>query len=603
MFSKSLSKSGFFSLSVLLSALHCNGFSEAVETGPEPERGCGRTIASTVAQPDKPTVMVVPAGHLLAGTQLHIPAGAVSRPTQVELTFAQALRLEPGQQPLSPSLCVIADGVTFQQPVSLIAPFDKAKYERLGLTPEQVGMGGVVLNSSSPSSLGIRRLDSLSETVAQVLPGMFVFDLQNSLLGVEITASGMFGVISRGTRSPAKQPLVDILSVVDNSPSMSPKQLMVARLLPKFFDMVSRKDAKLFNNCVDWHLGTITTDVSHDPLKPGDDGKLRSRFCDPTQLSGDAQKACQALGCDTLPALTAPYLQRDTAEKYEIQSRQYQCLMLVGDRGSGKERPLEALSRFIKDEQQKRMTMGAYPFFRDVGLSVVMFLTDEQDCSVDPARYADFDKPYNPACTTHSPECYHENFRCYAMSLECDGRADFHTLGRYEKCREPTTGLMKSTQVYADELFAFLTGMKAGGNLERGTDVGSFMLRAIVPMSKDSKEIPDPKNPLITDQWQVSFEHPAADAPSTRDISKAFCSRIDSTMKPIIGNVQNRINNFVERFYNKSRFTSPFTSDPLVELRSICDDENTLADALLGLAKELSNKDTVCEKPLPTPMP
>lgn len=611
MFSRLFTKSGLLALGILFGSMHCNdevlvGGSEVTPEGASLGDACGQTILSAQVRPDQRTLLRVPDGHPLAGGWVEIPAGSVIEETTVELTAGTPLTLESGQEALSASLCVLPHTRTFQKPISVVLPYSLVRTQQLGLQPEQLAMATQKLYDLTPSRAPrvqrsrVQRVPLGVGAAAQIVPGMFAVDIHKGLVGIETRLAGIYQVISRGKRSPASEPHLDILHVLDNSGSMTPKQNMVARLLPRFFDQVSRKDSAMFANCIDWHMGAITTDVRHDPTSPGDDGQLRQSFCDPSKLTGDALAACLALGCNTLPPLTKPFIERQSALDYATQSRQYQCLMLVGDQGSGQERPLHALSRFLEHEKRRRtppIAPTTYPFFRDKGLSVFMFLTDENDCSVSPAKAAEFDRAYTPGCTTHSPECYSPNFRCYAMAMKCAGRSDFHTLGRYERCREDDTGLMKPTQLFANELFDFVTGPKAMGNLGRAMDIGSVMLRAIVPMAgraADATEILDGMG--YTEQVEVSFEHPGTESPPTSDPTKAFCSRTDGANE-IIGNVQNRVSNFVFRYYNKSHFSGG-GAEPLVEIRSICDAENTLTKSLDGLADELYLKDVACRMPI-----
>lgn len=608
MFSRWFSKSGLLAGALLLGSGHCND--EVLVGGGElaPEfanlgDACGQAILSAQVKPDERTLLRVPAGHPLAGAWVEIPAGSVDTETTVELSAGTSLTLESGQEALGASLCVLPHTRSFKKPISVVLPYNLGRSQQLGLQPEQLAMATQKLYDLTPdgSTRGqgsrIQRVPLGIGAPAQVVPGMFAVDIHKGLVGIETHLAGIYQVISRGMRSPAKQPFLDILHVLDNSGSMTPKQKMMARLLPAFFDKVSRRGSRMFDKCVDWHLGAITTDVRHDPMNRGDDGELRRKFCDPSKLSGEAQAACVALGCDKLKALSLPYVSPDTTLTYDEQKRQYQCLMLVGDTGFGQERPLHALSRFIEREKDARMKSSPNAFFRDDGIAIFMFLTDENDCSVEPTKAAEFDRPYTPGCTAHSPECYPANFRCYAMGIECKDRGNFHTLGRYEKCREATTGPMKSTQRFADELFNFVTGPKATGNLDRDMDFGSVMLRAIVPMDpKNTKEILDTKG--NTTEIEVSFEHPGIDAPPVSDPSQAFCSRPDGANQ-ILGNVEMRVSNFIFRYYNKRMFMGGVLGDPLVEIRSICDEEKTLADSLDVLAQDLiDKKDMACVKGL-----
>jgi len=621
--SSSLLASAALCSSLLLSQASCNGYVPSAEPEPLADT-CGPALVTAQVLPDQLTIVRVPAGNPLSGARLEIPAGSVPRPTELQLALSRDLSLEPEQNPLSRALCLRHNQGDFSVPAVLVLPLDKARYQRLNLTPHQVGFAAQTTHYSTPASPrpagpGIQissHEPAPSPQSAPLLPGIYGLDIDRGLAAIEIKSQGIYQLISRGKYPPALNSELDILFTIDNSGSMAPKQGMLARLFPRFFESVSHRKAAAtptkFANCVDWHLGTLTTDIGYDPGARGDDGKLQNTFCNQKSMSTEAKRICtDVLKCDnTLPMLKKPYLERDPMVDFDVQKRQFQCLLLAGDLGNGQERPLEAFSRFIKEDkiQRKSTLPSRTPFFRDRSLSVALFLTDESDCSLEASQVANFQKPYT-ACTTHAPECYTTNFRCYAMGLTCKKtptlRSDFHGLGSYEQCTEasykpmpPTTGMagmMKSTDDFAKELRDFVVGPLSDGNLGRngagGAYMESFMLRAIVPHNeKRSVEIKDMAK-KYTKEWQIDFSHSAADSPPSG--ADAFCSRRDIEGRDIWGHPEVRMKNFIDKYYLYSK-SDDAPSDPLVEIRSICDSEDELAKALNGLADAVRKMDAYC---------
>ena len=113
-----------------------------------------------------------------------------------------------------------------------------------------------------------------------------------------------FGLIAGNSNDFRLKKDVDILFVIDNSPSMSPKQKALAENIPKFIE-------KIDSFGVNYHVGIVTTDVgttvsdgatwgagsepSCDTFS-GDDGRLQDTTCDKRNtVTPEAANACTAL--------------------------------------------------------------------------------------------------------------------------------------------------------------------------------------------------------------------------------------------------------------------------------------------------------------------
>ena len=162
---------------------------------------------------------------------------------------------------------------------------------------------------------------------------------------------------------------VDILFMIDNSLSMSPKQKVLAQNIPRFIQKIDATGAN-------YHVNVITSDVGSLPSNSappagwndprcntftGDDGALQAQPCTSrTGTGSEFQTACQNLCPDSrfVPTdgkryiskqngiINVPSLKDMTGQELGPQ-RAFQCMALVGDGGCGIESPLEAARRAL----------------------------------------------------------------------------------------------------------------------------------------------------------------------------------------------------------------------------------------------------------------
>ena len=271
---------------------------------------------------------------------------------------------------------------------------------------------------------------------------------------------------------------VDILFVIDNSTSMSPKQKALAQAIPTFISRLS-----LYIK--DYHIGIVTSDVGTLPVGQtnfpgstenrcntarGDDGILQNLPCsfripvsdqntefalackgavnplcpDPSFVPRDRWIARNNVGVNVTPtnpgALTTD----------EITQRAFQCIGFVGDYGCGVEAPLEAMKRALDGHALENKG-----FLRDNSTLAVILLTDEDDCSAQLEK-----RPYlNPRhkdCGSLDPdpdyECFNLDYRCISKSLICN--EPLNTPGKKTGCRERADSFLESTQKYANFLLS-----------------------------------------------------------------------------------------------------------------------------------------------------
>ncbi len=180
---------------------------------------------------------------------------------------------------------------------------------------------------------------------------------------------------------------VDILFMIDDSPSMMPKQAALQARFPDLIKVLDDFGAK--GNPAWYHIGVVTSDL----------GAAQSTSSSNCQIGGKGAKL-QALGKAHGPTCVAPGNGLNFIDYNQLNSTNnlpagqdlpttFTCMASVGDTGCGFEHQLEApyraLHNCMPDDQ------GNYPnctipenkgFLRYDSIVVVVFLTDEDDdCS------------------------------------------------------------------------------------------------------------------------------------------------------------------------------------------------------------------------------
>jgi hypothetical protein len=314
-----------------------------------------------------------------------------------------------------------------------------------------------------------------------VLPAMLVAACQDSRLTTTPTPDlSMPPHTTTLVVTPALHKDVDVLFLIDNSPGMVAKQKLLAQAIPGF---MATLDAAAAN----YQIGIVTTDLGFNvpngsatgtpfppPVVPscntaaGDDGVLQNIPCSSrSSLSPEAQNDCNAL-CPNptyVPANGARYISKINGVT-NVPSRisagmdigpatAFQCMGITGDVGCGIEQPLEAVKRALDNHRPDNQG-----FNRGNSILAVIFLTDEDDCSVQLGQRAKL----NPAvpneaaasCTTPagpsgvSPDCYNVDYRCIATDVSCS--EPMNTVGKKTNCSERPDTIMNSLDQYVSFL-------------------------------------------------------------------------------------------------------------------------------------------------------
>lgn len=283
-----------------------------------------------------------------------------------------------------------------------------------------------------------------------------------------------FGLVANVTNDFRLKKDVDILFVIDNSPSMSPKQRALAENIPKFIQKIEEFD-------MNYHVGIITTDVGttvsesavwgggYEPACDkfrGDDGELQIKTCDQRNtVSPDASAACTQLCPDNRfrPTNGNKFISKidnKTNVPQDIQldpktgkmvdygpSRAFKCMALVGDAGCGVEGPLEAMRRAV--DLKSATNTG---FLRNGSVLAVLMITDEDDCSVKASKRTELDPSYRNcnAAQPDSYDCYKLDQRCLFRSLKCN--EPMTTPGGKTGCVERVDSFLEPVKTYYEAL-------------------------------------------------------------------------------------------------------------------------------------------------------
>jgi hypothetical protein len=282
---------------------------------------------------------------------------------------------------------------------------------------------------------------------------------------------------------------LDVLLVIDDSGSMASEQLRLASELTRLIDVLTRGDrtpeappepdrsnkARYFNPVKSLHLGVISANVGgiDDPYGEsaginacqgsGDDGRLQHS----TEVARDGVVASSArefegfaesevvIAPDPGCALEAgpPYLvlePGDDHERAQAVAQRFRCVARLGVRGCPFEQPFEAVYRALAPPLPVGARLQARPvepdaararaynagFLRENAVLALVFVGDEDDCSITPQGKELYDNtPNSEAERRYTREI---NLRCGKFANE--------------------KGLLWDVERYADHLRALKPG-------------------------------------------------------------------------------------------------------------------------------------------------
>lgn len=220
---------------------------------------------------------------------------------------------------------------------------------------------------------------------------------------------------------------VDILFLIDNSPSMADKQKNLADNFPKFIDVLD----SIQGGRPDVHIAVVTSDMgsngSLDPMPGPAVGQLNNGRC---AGFGDAGVMKMPAGVTTTPGnvFLADELNMDGSRVGPnfngSMSDAFARMATVGAAGCGFEQHLEAMKQALEP-----VTASNRGFLRSEAFLAVIFIADEDDCSMEHSSLISADTGMLGPL---------QSFRCTRYGITCDtsgGDADaMNRVGVKAKC-------------------------------------------------------------------------------------------------------------------------------------------------------------------------
>lgn len=234
---------------------------------------------------------------------------------------------------------------------------------------------------------------------------------------------------------------VDILFLVDKSPTMADEQASLARNFPLFIEKLE----SIKGGLPDLHLGVITQDVGAGNYTVG-------MTCQGAGDGGRLQNTPRIPGCRPpdgffISDIAGP----DGRERNYAGSlaETFACIAQVGPNGCGFEQHLESLRLALS---------GSVPenagFLRKDAYLAVVILSDEDDCSAsDPLRVFD-----PTSMSVMDPLGTVSDWRCAEFGWLCDGRPPARAAATYASCEpNPRSPYLHHPDAFVD----FVRGLKS----------------------------------------------------------------------------------------------------------------------------------------------
>ncbi len=216
---------------------------------------------------------------------------------------------------------------------------------------------------------------------------------------------------------------IDILFVIDDSPSMNDKQANLQANFGNFIDVLTTIPGGLPNV----HIGVATSDVgSTGQSGPGPTVGSGRGSCSGAGKAGTLQLG-MATGNVTGTYLSDIQPQDQTAPRVTnytagmTLSQVFGLMARVGADGCGFEQHIEGAKRALSPTNPSNQ--GASPFLRANAYLAIIFIADEDDCSLKDAN--GFFGPESPALGAL------QSFRCTRFGITCDtGGADSNAMNQ-----------------------------------------------------------------------------------------------------------------------------------------------------------------------------
>ena len=255
--------------------------------------------------------------------------------------------------------------------------------------------------------------------------------------------------IAVSTKDIALSADIDVLFVIDDSPSTEDKQIVFAQNYPRFVDALANFPiGPNHTGLPNLHIGVVTTSIDVGVVNTatqvpttchpsnGEDGLLQTTSREGFDCQGGLNPGATER---YLSDIAAPDGSRQTNYTGTL-DQALACISHAGVAGCGYESPLEAMKRAL-DGTTHPENAG---FLRPGAFLAVVILTDEDDCSARPAL---FQQPDTLVGT--------DDLRCTQQAFRCDQPIAPGQPGQYTNCVPRTDGLLVDPTFYA----SFLAGL------------------------------------------------------------------------------------------------------------------------------------------------
>jgi hypothetical protein len=211
---------------------------------------------------------------------------------------------------------------------------------------------------------------------------------------------------------------VDLLFMIDNSPSMAPKQTELQNRFPQLIKQLQTFAAQ--GNPASYHIGVVTSDLgaaaftlNNGQCHPGGDGaKLQNAPVSPPPTG--TPPACTNGFSLSGGVRYIDYNQLDGTNNIvgvpDVPTA-FSCISSVGEGGCGFEHQLESPYRALHD-----MIPENNGFLRPDAILAVVYVTDEDDCSAPPNSDL-----FDPSTNGVNMYGVLHSFRCTQFGVQCNG--------------------------------------------------------------------------------------------------------------------------------------------------------------------------------------
>ncbi len=233
---------------------------------------------------------------------------------------------------------------------------------------------------------------------------------------------------------------LDILFLIDKSPTMADEQASLAANFPRFMEVLSQIDGGLPNV----HVGVISQDI-------GAGGTYVIGTCSGLGDNGRLLSTPRVPGCtppngayisDTDPRDGGARIRNYTGSLADT----FTCIASLGPSGCGFEQHLGSLRKALDHNPAND------GFLRPNAYLAIIIISDEDDCTASNPHI------YDPAPASVAELGPLADFRCFEWGWECDEGTMTRGAGVYTNCRPRTDSPYLSEP---DEVAAFLKTLKA----------------------------------------------------------------------------------------------------------------------------------------------